>query len=114
MANLAPPRTMSPDDYLAFEEQSGARHEFVRGEVFAMSGTTDAHNDIVGNLYTAIRAHLRGGSCRVQMESVKLRVDAANVYFYPDIFVTCDPRDRDDPPVSDGAAPPRDASHLQG
>jgi Uma2 family endonuclease len=90
---------MSPESYLAFESTSASKHEFVRGELFAMSGTTTAHNDVVGNLGAAIRAHLRGDPCRVRSESVKLRVEAANAFFYPDLFVTCDPRDREDPLV---------------
>ncbi len=99
MANQAAPRSLSPEEYLALEATSDEKHEYVRGEVFAMAGTSVAHNVITGNLHAALRAHLRGGPCRVLFESVKLRVDAANVYFYPDLFVTCDPRDADDPLV---------------
>lgn len=90
---------MSPEEYLAREGASATKHEYARGEIFAMAGTTTAHNDVVGNLAAALRAHLRGGPCRVRSESVKLRVEAANAFFYPDLFVTCDERDRGDPLV---------------
>jgi Uma2 family endonuclease len=99
MANAPTPPAMTADEFLAFEARSATKHEFVRGELFAMSGTTDAHNVVAGNVYGLLRAHQRGGPCRAFIESVKLRVDAANAFFYPDVFVTCDDRDHADPLV---------------
>lgn len=91
--------TMSTDAYLAFEGTSSTKHEYVRGEVFAMAGTTDAHNDVVGNVSAILKAHLRGGPCRTYFVDVKLRVEAADVFYYPDVFVRCDARDLEDPLV---------------
>ena len=88
---------MTADEYLAFEAASPTKHEFVRGELFAMSGTTKAHNRLVFNLVTAFTTALRARPCGVHFQDVKLRVEAANAYFYPDVIVTCDPRDRADP-----------------
>lgn len=99
MADPAEKLAMSSERYLALEATSAVKHELVRGGVFAMSGTTDAHNVVAGNLYALFRAHLRGRPCRTFIESVKVRVEAADAFFYPDVFVTCDPRDRDDPLV---------------
>lgn len=42
-------RQMTPDEYLAFEEKSDIKHEYVNGEVYAMAGTTDSHNTIALN-----------------------------------------------------------------
>ncbi len=84
------------DDYLEWEERQPERHEYVRGEVFAMAGTTDRHNEISGNCYTLLRQHVRGTPCRVFMADVKVRVDAADCGFYPDIQVTCAESDRAD------------------
>lgn len=80
--------------YLAWEVEQVERHEWVDGDVFAMTGARDAHNRIAGNLYVALHQALRGSPCRVFMSDMKLRVDAADAVFYPDVFVTCDPRDR--------------------
>lgn len=88
-----------PEAYLAWEVEQTERHEYVDGEVFLMTGTTQFHNLIAGNLLIALREKLRGKPCRVFMESLKLRVEAANCFFYPDLMVTCSPRDRLDPLV---------------
>lgn len=88
--------TFSFDDYLAWEDRQSQRHEFVRGEVFAMAGGTDLHNEVGGNLYVMLRQHLRGSPCRAYMADVKVRVEAADCSFYPDVLVTCAENDRAD------------------
>lgn len=78
-------------DYLAWEnEQLDCRHEFIAGEVFAMVGARDCHNVIGGNLYMALRPHLKGSGCQAYTSDVKLMVEAADCVFYPDVFVTCE------------------------
>ena len=84
---------MTPDEYLAFEASSATKHEFVAGEVFAISGTTDFHNAIALAFAVQLHAHLRVGPCHAYIGDVKLRVEASNAFYYPDIFVTCDPLD---------------------
>lgn len=84
----------SLDDYMAWEAQQTDRHEYLNGEVFAMTGAKDAHNTIAGNLFVALRSALRGTPCRAFIADMKLRVDQADAVFYPDLLVTCDPRDR--------------------
>jgi len=80
---------LSVDEYLAQELRSQERHEYVAGEVFAMVGTTPLHNLISGNVFSVLRAALKGRPCRVFMSDVKLRVNSADAFFYPDVFVTC-------------------------
>ena len=80
-------------DYLVWEEAHPERHEYLGGEVFAMAGGSTAHNTLAGNMYIALRAQTRGTPCRVYMADVKLRVEAANASFYPDVFVTCSAAD---------------------
>jgi Uma2 family endonuclease len=83
---------VSPEDYLQLEAQSPARHEYVAGRVYAMTGATLRHNILAGNLYAALRAHLKASPCRVFIEGVKLNVARDNAYYYPDVMVSCDPR----------------------
>jgi len=83
-----------PDDYLAWEQDQPIRSEYVDGEVFAMSGASDAHGTAAGNLFAGLHAHLRGTPCKPFIADMKVHVEAANSFFYPDILVTCDPRDR--------------------
>lgn len=84
---------LSAQEYLAWEATQPTKNEFLAGEIFAMVGATDAHNIVSGNVYTLLRAHLRSGPCRTYMLDVKLRVETADAYFYPDVFVTCEQRD---------------------
>ena len=79
-------------EYLALEARSPVRHEYIAGEVFAMTGASIRHNIIAGNLYTALRTHLRGTPCRALMEGFKLYLKKERSYFYPDVMVTCEPR----------------------
>ncbi len=81
---------ISSEEYLELELSSPIKHEYVAGEIFAMTGTSDSHNTIAGNLYMLLREHLRGTPCRVFMSDVKLKVEAADAYFYPDVMVTCE------------------------
>lgn len=82
-------RPMTADEFLAWEETQTLKHEFVRGEVFAMTGGVDRNNTVAINLLVVLRQHLRGTPCRVYGSDVKLRVDAADCFFYPDVMVTC-------------------------
>jgi len=87
--------SISVEDYLAGELKSEVRHEYIGGLVYAMAGASGEHNIICQNLLIALRSHLRGKPCQVFMESVKLRLQTAHedVFYYPDLIVTCDPRD---------------------
>lgn len=85
--------TLTPEAYLEMEMASPERHEYVNGEVFAMSGAATAHNLVFGNLYMALR-NVRGGPYQTFMSDMKLRVETANCYFYPDLMVTCTEADR--------------------
>ncbi len=86
---------LTPDQYLDLETQSPIKHEYRDGQVFAMVGTTDTHNTILGNLFILIKNHLRGTDCRVYFTDVKARIEAHNCFYYPDLMVTCDPRDQE-------------------
>lgn len=82
---------MSAQEYLDFENQSRVKHEFVRGHVFAMVGTSAAHNKIAVNLAALLHARLKGTGCSVFISDMKLRVEAADSFYYPDLMVTCEP-----------------------
>lgn len=83
------------DEYIEGELQSEVRHEYIGGQVYAMSGGSEAHNVLSGNLYAALRQHFRGKPCKVFMADMKLRLSIAedDIFYYPDLLVTCDPSD---------------------
>ena len=93
MSSSHPQQPFDAAAYLDWERHQLYRHEFVAGEVFAMTGATDAHVTVAGNLFALLHSHVRGTPCRVYMADMKLRVDTADAFFYPDVFVTCSDSD---------------------
>ncbi len=85
---------ISPEAYLESEKSSPIKHEYIQGQIYAMAGASDAHVTITGNLLTLLRNHIRGTGCRVYVADMKARIESLNIYYYPDIMVTCDERDR--------------------
>jgi Uma2 family endonuclease len=92
-AALVKTPSMSAPEYFAWEAEQTERHDYYHGEVFAMAGGSDAHNTATGNAFVAIKSHLRGTPCRVFMSDMRLELAHNSHYSYPDVFVTCDPRD---------------------
>ncbi len=92
------PLFMTWEEYLAFEEQSPYRHEYVNGTVYAMSGASLTHNQIAQELVVAFRSHLRGGPCKPFFLDAKLEIRAGRdtIMYYPDAMVSCRPEDRTD------------------
>jgi len=79
--------------YLAWEEQQQEKYEYLAGEVFAMVGARREHVVVSLNLAAALKQRLRGGLCQAYISDLKLRVDAMDAFFYPDVMVSCDARD---------------------
>ena len=85
-----PKSFMNTQEYLQYEECSITRHEFVNGQIFAMTGGTNRHNIIVLNLATILRQQVRGTNCRTYVADQKLRIEATNSFYYPDVLVACE------------------------
>lgn len=88
MDRARPVGLMSVDAYLAFEERSPNKHEYVGGEVYAMSGVTTRHNLINLNLTRHLHSAARARGCRVFAVDVKLKAAADRIY-YPDVILAC-------------------------
>jgi Uma2 family endonuclease len=93
MGRIADLRFVSPDAYLDWENRQEEKHEYLRGEVYAMTGASQAHVVVNLNLAVALTQHLKGSRCRVYLPDMKLRIDAVDAFFYPDLKVSCDERD---------------------
>ncbi len=87
----------SPDEYLQIEEQSPIKHEYINGCLYAMVGVSQNHNLISLKLSSALLQHTQGSSCLVFMSDIKVRIEQRNRFFYPDVAVSCDARDRETP-----------------
>jgi Uma2 family endonuclease len=84
----------TPEEYFAWEEQQLERHEYMDGEVYAMSGGTINHSDIAMNFGTMLKNHLRGSGCKTLNSDARIKIFESNKYVYPDLSVTCDDRDK--------------------
>jgi Uma2 family endonuclease len=84
----------TPEEYFAWEEQQLVRHEYIDGEVYAMSGGTIGHSEIALNFGSLLKNHLRGSGCKTLNSDARVNILASSHYVYPDVSVTCDERDK--------------------
>ena len=81
---------MTVEEYFRFEESSPIKHEYVAGEVYAMSGATVRHGRIAGNIFVRLFPLAKRGPCDVFMGDMRVEV-ARDRYYYPDVTVVCTP-----------------------
>lgn len=89
MTSIAARTYLTPEEYLAFERKATTKHEYLAGEVVAMSGASFAHNFITGDIFGELRAQLRDGRCRAAASDMRVKVSKTASYFYPDVVVFC-------------------------
>lgn len=90
-------RYFTPEEYFVWEEKQLEKYELIDGRVYAMTGGTQNHSAIKLNIGSLIKAHLRGSKCRVFNSDLKVNIFNTCNYTYPDLSVTCDPRDNSSP-----------------
>jgi Uma2 family endonuclease len=96
MASL-PNHFLTPEEYLALEREAACKSEYYGGEMFAMSGASHEHNTIAGNLFSELRQQLRARRCFAYTGDMRVFVEKAGTYTYPDVTVACaEPRFTDD------------------
>lgn len=83
-----PPHFFSLDEYFALEQVSDARYEYWDGEIVCMSGGSQAHTQISGNVFFRLRLQL-GGKCRVFTADLPVKTPTLPPYRYPDVTVAC-------------------------
>lgn len=81
-------------EYMALEETSVERHDFYHGELFAMPGATANHHQVCQNINGALVNKFKPAGCFISLEGVRLELEEENFYLYPDVFLTCDDRDK--------------------
>ena len=88
---------VSIEDYLAGERLAETCHEYVDGELFAMTGASRTHNRLSMNLAVRLGTHLEDGPCRVAASDMKVRPAFGRRFYYPDLVVSCnDPAAEED------------------
>lgn len=89
--SLQPNIAYSFDDYLAAERATGGqRHEYLDGEVFAMTGASWEHNVITANLTSELHTRLKSRPCTVLSNDLRVRIETANAGTYSDVAVFCE------------------------
>ena len=81
------------EDYLLGEQDGQVRHEYVAGQVFAMTGGSVYHNRIAVSFLMELKAQLRGKLCDIFVSDIKVKTHEA--FYYPDLMVVCDLADCD-------------------
>jgi Uma2 family endonuclease len=92
-----PKRLLTPEEYLAIERDVPGKHEYYRGEMFAMGGASREHNLITGNVAAALHALLAKRPCESYHNDMRVKVSATGLYTYPDVVVTCEKPRFEDP-----------------
>lgn len=87
--NAASKHRMGEAEYLAWEAAQPERHEWVNGEVLAMSGASAAHALATANLLAWLHGALQGSGCRPLSADLRVRIDETGLYAYPDLSVVC-------------------------
>ena len=83
------------EEYLQFEYESQTKHEYINGDIAAMTGGSPDHAAIAANVSHALMSQLDDKPCRVYSSDLKIRIDAVNVATYPDVSVVCGPPELD-------------------
>ncbi|MBK1694313.1 hypothetical protein CKO09_06105 [Chromatium weissei] len=88
---------LTVDAYLIDEERSELRHEYIGGQIYAMTGASDRHGLITTNLIAFLRPQLRGSNCQIFANDMKVRlfIGGTDIFYYPDVLLSCDSNDRE-------------------
>ena len=84
-----PEQYLSLEEYFKLEETSDIKHEYYQGTVFAMAGATENHNLIVMAVGRNLGIQLDDKPCRPYPGDFRLKIEAVNLYTYPDLSVIC-------------------------
>lgn len=82
---------MSYADYLALESASEVKHEYLRGEIFAMAGGTPRHSALAMAVGVELSIALAERSCVVFNSDLRVRIETTDLSTYPDVVVVCGP-----------------------
>ncbi len=89
--------SLTVEEYLSLERSAERRSEYLKGEMFAMTGASIKHNLIAGNIFAELKRQLRQTDCNAFISDMRVGVPAAELYTYPDVVVVCgEPRLEDE------------------
>ena len=80
---------ISQEEYLDAERLATNKHEYYKGEIFAISGARIAHNMIFKNTFVDIANKLKGKKCQPFGSDLRIHIPSNTLYTYPDISIIC-------------------------
>lgn len=83
------------EEYLQFDLESIARHEFLAGQVYPMFKGSQNFKIIGENMFARLRTHLYGSDCQVFSSDMKIRIESINAFYYPEVSVVCNSQARE-------------------
>ena len=89
MATSAAHHVFSYTEYLQRERETGLKHEFLGGQVFAMTGGTPEHARLIAAVTMALGQLADPQRCRVFSSDLRVRVAETGLVTYPDVAVVC-------------------------
>lgn len=84
-----PKQVYSIEEYLELEKKYEEKLEFWDGNVWSMSGASNAHNRIVMNLSIEIGSKVREEGCFAYPSDMRIKVPSYSPYRYPDLTAGC-------------------------
>jgi Uma2 family endonuclease len=82
-------------EYLAHEDASNTKHEFLDGQIYAMAGGSPEHSALISSVNGQLWSQLRGTPCAVHISDLRIRVLETALATYPDIAIVCGAWERD-------------------
>ncbi|MBX9784378.1 MAG: Uma2 family endonuclease [Chitinophagaceae bacterium] len=80
---------LTVEEYLQMEKESTVKHEYYKGEIFAMAGAGARHNINFVNLLTSLSNKLKGKPCRPYGSDMRIHIPENTLFTYPDISIIC-------------------------
>ena len=82
---------LSVEEYVQHEIETGLKHEYHDGKIYALAGGSINHGLLCGNIYTELRTGLKSkkSNCKPLTSEIKLFIKTKNIYVYPDTMVIC-------------------------
>jgi Uma2 family endonuclease len=88
---------LTPEEYFVWEAKQREKHEYINGQVYAMSGGSVNHGRIAIRLTAMFDTHVENSGCITGNSDIKINIIETTNYTYPDASVTCDDRDKTTP-----------------
>jgi len=82
-------KLLTASEYVRWEKLSEIKHEFFKGEIFALAGASKKHNKIFSNLFTALGIRLKDKPCQPYGSDLRIHIPENSLITYPDISVIC-------------------------